>query len=328
MKVLITGGAGFIGHRLAEKLITRGTLTGTSGSEETIDEIVLFDMVEAREIENTGGIKITRVAGDISDRDAVTALVDRDDMSIFHLASVVSGGGEKDFDLAMRVNLDGALNVFEAARARASLPRVIMTSSIAVFGGQHMPDVVGDTVKQGPQTTYGVTKAIGELLINDYTRKGFFDGRCARLPTVIIRPGKPNAAASSFVSGVFREPLTGVDFKLPVPTDTVMQVVGYRAIVDGLVHLHEVNGADLGQDRAIMLRGYTVSAQDMIDALQRTAGHRKLGKITVEPDPFIMDICKTWPLDASYERAEALGFPCDSGLDEVIEYFIKDYVDV
>lgn len=328
MKVLITGGAGFIGFRLAQKLIERGHLTGPSGGQEKIDEIVLFDVVEAGPMDHPNDIKISRVAGDISDRAAVTALVDRDDMSIFHLASVVSGGGEKDFDLAIRVNLDGALNVFEAARARSGLQRVVMTSSIAVFGGQHMPGVVGDTVKQGPQTTYGVTKSIGELLVNDYTRKGFFDGRCARLPTVIIRPGKPNAAASSFVSGVFREPLNGEDFKLPVPAETVMQVVGYRAIVDGLVHLHEANSAAIGVDRAIMLRGYTVSAQEMMDALQRVAGHRQLGKITIAPDPFIVDICKTWPLDASYERAEALGFPCDSGLDEVVQYFIDDYVDV
>lgn len=327
MKVLITGGAGFIGYRLAQKLIERGKLTAPSGKTEPIDEITLFDIGEAAEIEDTGGIKITRIAGDISDRATVTGLIDRDDMSIFHLASVVSGGGEKDFDLAMRVNLDGAINVFEGARARAGQPRVIMTSSIAVFGGPHMPEVVGDTIKQGPQTTYGVTKAIGELMANDYTRKGFLDGRCARLPTVIIRPGKPNAAASSFVSGVFREPLNGEDFKLPVSADTMMQVTGYRSIVDGLIHLHELDGDDLGIDRAIMLRGHTVSAQDMIDALHRVAGDRTLGAITVEPDPFIVAICKTWPRDASYERAEALGFPCDSGLDEVIQYFIEDYVD-
>ncbi len=326
MKVLITGGAGFIGFRLAQKLVERKVLTAPSGQIEPIDEIVLFDVGQAGEIDQSDSIKITRVAGDISDRATVSGLVDRDDMSIFHLASVVSGGGEKDFDLAVRVNLDGAMNVFEAARSRSGLQRVVMASSIAVFGGPHMPEVVGDTVKQGPQTTYGVTKAIGELLVNDYTRKGFFDGRCARLPTVIIRPGKPNAAASSFVSGVFREPLNGVDFKLPVPVETVMQVVGYRAIVDGLIHLHETDGSQIGVDRALMLRGYTVSAQDMIDALQRVAGDRKLGKITVEPDPFIVAICKTWPRDASYKRAEALGFPCDSGLDEVIAYFIEDYV--
>jgi len=328
MKVLITGGAGFIGFRLAKKLIELGELTAPSGAVEKIDEITLFDIGEAADIEDTKGIKVTRIAGDISDRATVSGLIDRDDISIFHLASVVSGGGEKDFDLAMRVNLDGAINVFECARARTGKPRVVMTSSIAVFGGQHMPEVVGDTVKQGPQTTYGVTKSIGELLTNDYTRKGFFDGRCARLPTVIIRPGKPNAAASSFVSGVFREPLNGEDFKLPVTADTVMQVAGYRSIVDGLIHLHELDGAKIGIDRAIMLRGYTVSAQNMMDALHRVAGDRTLGSISVEPDPFIVDICKTWPLDASYERAEALGFPCDSGLDEVINNFIEDYVDV
>lgn len=327
MKVLVTGGAGFIGFRLAQKLVERGTLTGPSGKPEKIDEILLFDVVEAGELAHPDDITITRVAGDISDRETVSKLVDRDDMSIFHLASVVSGGGEKDFDLAIRVNLDGAMNIFEAARARSGMPRVVFASSIAVFGGPHMPAVVGDTAKQGPQTTYGVTKSIGELLVNDYTRKGFFDGRTARLPTVIIRPGKPNAAASSFVSGVFREPLNGIDFKLPVPPETAMQVVGYRAIVDGLVHLHELNGADIGVDRALMLRGYTVTAQDMIDALHRVAGDRPLGKITVEPDPFIVGICKTWPLDASYERAEKLGMPCDSGLDEVVRYYIEDYVD-
>ncbi len=327
MKVLITGGAGFIGFRLANKLIERGELTGPSGVVEKIDEITLFDVVEAAEMADTKGIKVSRIAGDISDRETVLSLIDRDDMSIFHLASVVSGGGEKDFDLAMRVNLDGAISVFEGARARDGLPRVIMTSSIAVYGGPYMPNVVGDATKQGPQTTYGMTKAIGELLINDYTRKGYLDGRCARLPTVIIRPGKPNAAASSFVSGVFREPLNGDDFVLPVPTDTPMDVAGYRGIVDGLIYLHELEGAALGIDRAIMLRGYTVTAQEMIDTLQRVAGDRKLGAISVDPDPFIVDICSTWPKDVSYDRAEALGFPCENGLDEVITYFISDYVD-
>ncbi len=327
MKVVVTGGAGFIGFRLAQKLVQLGAITGPSGELEKIDEILLFDMVEAGDLEHPDDITITRVAGDISDRETVDKLIDRDDISVFHLASVVSGGGEKDFDLAIRVNLDGALNIFEAARARSGLPRVVFASSIAVFGGPHMPSVVSDAAKQGPQSTYGATKAIGELLVNDYTRKGFFDGRTARLPTVIIRPGKPNAAASSFVSGVFREPLNGIDFTLPVPPETAMQVVGYRAIVDGLVHLHELSGADIGVDRAIMLRGYTVTAQDMIDSLHRVAGDRPLGKITVEPDPFIVGICNTWPLDASYERAGKLGMPCDSGLDEVVRYFIEDYVD-
>ena len=162
-------------------------------------------------------------------------LFDRPDLSVFHLASVVSGGGELDFDLAMRVNLDGNLHVLESARALGSKPRVVFASSIAVFGGKAMPKHVGDATKQVPQTTYGMTKAIGELLVNDYTRKGFIDGRSARLPTVIIRPGKPNKAASSFASGVFREPLNGVECVLPVGTDAVMPLAGYRTIVEGFV---------------------------------------------------------------------------------------------
>ena len=206
MKVLITGGGGFIGVRLARALIDRGFLTGVAGDEEPIDEVRLFDSVDAPELfgKKERGIAIRHTIGDISDRETVRGLIDRDDISVFHLASVVSGGGEKDFDLAMRVNLDGGRYLLEELRALHGLQRIVFASSIAVFGGAGMPSCVGDTVKQTPQTTYGVTKAILELLINDYTRKGFLDGRSARLPTVIIRPGKPNLAASSFVSGVFR----------------------------------------------------------------------------------------------------------------------------
>ena len=189
-----------------------------------------------------------------------------------------------------------------------------------------MPSIVGDKTKQTPQTTYGITKTVCELLINDYTRKGFLDGRSARLPTVIIRPGKSNAAASSFVSGVFREPLDGVDFILPVPTDTAMPVLGYRAIVDGLIQLHEIDGGRLGDDRAIGLPSHTVTVQDMIDALHRVAGDRTLGTISIIPDPFIVDICDTWPRSCESARADALGLPKDEGLDEIVRYYIQDYL--
>jgi nucleoside-diphosphate-sugar epimerase len=327
MKVVITGGAGFLGLRLAERLLQLGELTGPSGRPEEIDQLVLFDMQEPGEMPPALDGKAILLLGEISNRDEVFHLVDRDDVSVFHLASVVSGGGEQDFDLAIRVNLDGGLNVLEALRARGSRPRLVFASSIAVFGGAAMPDVVGDAVKQTPQTTYGATKAIGELLVNDYTRKGFLDGRSARLPTVIIRPGKPNLAASSFVSGVFREPLNGEPCTLPVETGTVIPVLGYRATVDGLVRLHEVEGEALGDDRAVGLPSLTVTVAEMIAALKRVAGDRPLGEITVEPDPFIEAIVKSWPRDAGYDRATALGLPREESLDEIIRAYIEDYLD-
>ena len=327
MKVVITGGSGFIGQALARALIGRGVLTGPSGAEEKIDAIVLFDAVPAPALPPDPDGRITTVTGDIAAPEAVGAVIDRDDISVFHLASVVSGGGEKDFDLAMRVNLDGGRNVMDACRARAGLPRLVFASSIAVFGGAVMPDRVGDATKQTPRTTYGLTKSICELLINDYSRKGFLDGRSARLPTVIIRPGAPNAAASSFVSGVFREPLNGVDFVLPVKADTAMPLLGYRAIVDGIVKLHELPGDRLGDDRAVGLPSLTVTVAEMIEALRRVAGGRALGKITVEPDPFIEEIVATWPRATDDGRARALDLPKEESLDEIVAYYIEDYLD-
>lgn len=326
MKVIITGGTGFIGLRLAHKLAGIGELTSATGDLQPIDELVLFDSQDSTAPLPDAPFPIHSVIGDIGDCGAVTQLIDRDDISVFHLASVVSGGGELDFDLAMHVNLDGGRNVLEALRARNGLPRLVFASSVAAFGGSAMPGTVGDQTKQTPQPTYGITKAILELLINDYTRKGFLDGRSARLPTVIIRPGKPNAAASSFVSGVFREPLDGVDFTLPVPADTIMPVLGYRAIVDGLLRLHEIDGARLGDDRPIGLPSHTVTAQGMIDALHRVATDRALGRISIEPDPFIVDICRTWPQSCNSARADALDFPKDDGIDAIVRYYIEDYL--
>ena len=326
MKVVITGGAGFLGLRLARRLLELGELTGPDGRRHNIDELVLFDLQAPAEIPECDGTIIKTICGQISDSRTVCSLIDRDDISVFHLASVVSGGGEKDFDLAMRVNLDGGRYLLEALRARGGCPRLVFASSIAVFGGAAMPAVVGDSTKQTPQTTYGVTKAIGELLINDYSRKGYLDGRTARLPTVIIRPGKPNAAASSFASGVFREPLSGIDFVLPVPSDTAIPVLGYRAIVEGLIHLHELDAQQLGSDRAISLPSLTVTAGDMIDALKRVAGNRVLGAISEDPDPFITEICQSWPRDIEFDRAGRLGFPQERSLDEIVRYYIVDYL--
>ena len=325
MKVVITGGGGFLGQRLARTLVDRGRLTGPDGHEAEIDDLLLFDAVAPPPIGAAGPVRSEQ--GDIGDRATVDRLIDRDDIAVFHLASMVSGEGEQDFDRALRVNLMGGLHLFEALRARASCPRVVFASSIAVFGGPAMPPRVGDMTRPVPQTTYGMTKAAGELLVNDYTRKGFLDGRSARLPTIVIRPGKPNAAASSFASAVFREPLAGIDYVLPVAPGTAMPVLGYRAVVDCLVRLHELPGAELGADRAVGLPSLNVTVQDMIDALHRTAGDRRLGRVTIEPDPFIQGICDSWPRETAYDRTDELGMPRESTLDEIVAYYIADYVD-
>ncbi len=326
MKVVITGGVGFIGLRLARKIMELGYLTAPDGSTQSIDEMVLFDVVVPAERPAGLDQRVKLMSGEIADARAVGRLIDRPDISIFHLASVVSGGGEQDFDLAMRVNLHGNLNVLEAARAQGSAPRLVFASSIAVFGGRSMPKVVDDATKQTPRTTYGMTKAIGELLINDYTRKGFLDGRSARLPTVIIRPGKPNKAASSFASGVFREPLNGQECVLPVGTDTIMPVSGYRTIVESLVRLHELEGDALGEDRAINFPSLAVSVADMIEALRRVAGNRHLGEIRVEPDPTIERIVATWPTQSGFDRATSLGLKPDPDLDSIIRAYVADYL--
>ncbi len=327
MKVVITGGTGFIGRMLARAILARGALTGPSGAPEAIDAITLFDAVAPPAPLEGMDDRVEIVIGDISERDLVAGLVDRDDVSVFHLASVVSGGGEKDFDLAIRVNLTGGLNVLEAVRARAGTPRLVYASSIAVFGGGVMPAVVGDATKQAPQTTYGVTKSIGELLINDYSRKGFLDGRAARLPTIVIRPGRPNAAASSFASGVFREPLNGETCALPVTLDTVMPLLGYRSAVAGFIALHEADAVALGDDRTINFPSHTATVEQMIAALRRVAGDRRLGEITVAPDPGIEAIVATWATETEFARATALGLPREDSVDQIVEAYIEDFLD-
>lgn len=329
MKVVITGGTGFLGQMLVRKLLLAGELVGPSGKHETIENMVLFDQV-APEVRPEGlDERAEIVAGDISDKATVETLIDRDDIAVFHLASVVSGGGEKDFDLAMSVNFDGGRHVFEALRARGGLPRMVFASSIAVFGGDGMPSTVGDNTKPNPQTTYGMTKFIGELMINDYSRKGFLDGRAARLPTVIIRPGVPNAAASSFSSGMFREPLAGKECLMPVGRETEMAVLGYRNGIDGLIKLMELDGAELGTDRAVGLPSRTFSVADSIAALEQVAAARgvALGPIIDQVDPAVSAIVAGWPTRTEGARALALGLAQDDSLEQVINDYIDDFVE-
>ena len=328
MRVVITGGLGFLGQRLARALLDRETLTGASGEQERIDQLVLFDAAVPDEPPAAlVDERVSLVAGDVADGATVRTLVAGESLSVFHFASVVSAGAEQDFDLALSVNLTGGLNVLEACRAAPGLPRLVFTSSIAVYGGSALPETIGDETKITPQGTYGVTKVINEHLVADYTRKGWLDGRGGRPPTVIVRPGKPNKAASSFASGLFREPLAGIDHALPVSRDTRIVLGGYRTIVASLVALHEVPSAALGDDRTINLPSLSATAGEMAAALERVGGNRRLGAVIDAPDPAIQRIVGSWPGHARAERAAALGLPANPPLDEVVRQYIEDYVD-
>ncbi|MBC8001978.1 MAG: NAD-dependent epimerase/dehydratase family protein [Opitutaceae bacterium] len=325
MKVVITGGGGFLGSRLCLKLLQHGALTGPSGSREPIDEIVLFDAVFHRPATDP---RVRHISGNISDRDTVFSAIGWDAATaIFHLASMVSGECEERFDDALRVNLDGGRNVFEAARACAGQPRVVFASSIACFGGEAMESINSDRTKLTPRTTYGMTKAICELLVNDYSRKGHFDGRSARLPTVIIRPGKPNAAASSWASGMFREPLNGEPCALPVRRDQCHPMTGYRTVIDSLIALHELPASELRDDRAIGLPAHCVTPALAESVLREVAASRdlKLGPIVEAFDPRIQGLVDNWPTAVDGARAIRLGLPQPPDLRQIVAEYLDDY---
>ena len=325
MKILITGGGGFLGSELTTTLLNRGALNGSSGAQEPIEEIVLID---ARFVMRENDPRVQQIVGDISQRNVIDeAIGSSKNISIFHLASMVSGECEEHYDDALRVNLDGGRNVFEAARVAAGRSRVVFASSIASFGGAAMPTPVSDLGKQTLQTTYGMTKAMCELLINDHTRKGHFDGRSARLPTVIIRPGKPNAAASSWASGMFREPLNGETCELPVRRDQPHPMTGFRTVVDSFVALHEAPEDRLGDDRAYGLPAHQVTPAMAGKALSELAEEKNLtlGQIEDAFDPRIQAIVDTWPTAVDGYRAVALGLPEPPPLKKIVEQYLEAF---
>ena len=312
MRVVITGGCGFLGSRLAAELLRR----------DDIDELVLFDNSPAT-LPLPEDKRLKPATGDIADRETLRAVITPGTDSVFHLAAVVSGQAEADTDLGYRVNLDGTRAVLDACRALGTCPRVIFASSLAVYGGE-LPPAVGDETPLTPQTSYGTQKAIGELLVNDYSRKGFVDGRAVRLPTVVVRPGRPNRAASTFASSMIREPLAGREALCPVSPDTVMALASPRRIVAGLVQAHDLPGAAFGASRSLQLPGFSVAVGEMAAAVGRAGGVAAYARIRWEPDPQIQQIISSWPQALHAPRAEALGFTADSGIDEVVAAFIDD----
>jgi nucleoside-diphosphate-sugar epimerase len=321
LRVLITGGGGFIGARLAAALVARGKLTGADGVERAITRLVLLDAAFARSVPQD--TRLETVRGDLAEAATLERVATPDTESVFHLAAVVSGAAEADFDLGMRVNLEGTRRLLERLRQCARPPRVVFASSVAAFGGE-LPEELDDTISPNPQTSYGTQKVIGEYLVSDYSRKGYIDGRSLRLPTIVVRPGRPNAAASSFASGILREPLNGEPADCPVPPQTGVWVLSPRRVVEAFIHAHELPAARWGTRRVVNLPGITVSVAQMIDALARVAGREVAQRVRWQRDPRIEAIVRTWPTRFVTPRAQALGFRADPDIDTVIRDYIAD----
>ncbi|MCB1743763.1 MAG: SDR family oxidoreductase [Gammaproteobacteria bacterium] len=321
MKILITGGTGFLGRKLLTALLERGTLPDPGGTEQPIASITLSDLA-APSTSLPEDPRVEFVAGDFTAAGAASTLLDGVDV-VFHLAAVVSGQAEADFELGMRVNLDGTRMLLDACRAAGRTPRFLFTSSVAMFGGD-LPAVLDDRTHVTPQNSYGAQKAMCELLINDMSRRNMVDGRTLRLPTVVVRPGKPNAAASSFASAVIREPLQGDEYVCPVRPDTRMWVMSPRRVIAALVHAATLDGSAFGSFRAVSLPGLTVSVEQMVDALRAVAGDAVASRVSYQPDPFIEGIIHAWATRFDTPRAQAMGFKADADFRAVVEAFIED----
>jgi nucleoside-diphosphate-sugar epimerase len=312
MRVVVTGGCGFLGRRVALSLLERRDL----------DELVLFDKARSA-LPLPEDQRLSVVTGDIFDRDAMRQVIAPGTSAVFQLAAVVSGEAEADTDLGYRVNLDGTRAVLDACGALGTCPRLVFASSLAVYGGA-LPAIVGEDTPLTPQSSYGTQKAIGELLVNDHTRKGFVDGRALRLPTVVVRPGRPNRAASTFASSIIREPLTGREAVCPVSPDTGMALASPRRIVEALLRACELPADVFGANRSLQLSGFSVSVGEMAGAVRRIGGEAAYARIRWQPDPLVQRIVGGWPQALDAPRAAALGFAVDIGIDEVVEAFIED----
>ena len=320
MHIVITGGAGFLGRQLAKTLLDKTSLAATSDAPE-VQKLTLFDVVSPQNIPSDSRVEI--VTGDIREPQVLASLVTPDVDLIFHLAAVVSGEAEANFELGMQVNLAATQNLLEQCRQLNTRPRLVFTSSVAVFGGD-MPAVLQDDTAPTPQSSYGTQKAIGELLINDYSRRGFIDGRAVRLPTIVVRPGRPNKATSTFASSIIREPLQGQPAVCPVSPEMALWIMSPRQAVKSLIHAAALPAEAWGSSRVASLPGLTVSVREMVDQLRVIAGQTVVDRIAWQPDPFIERIVGSWPIRFATPKAEALGFEADKSIDEIIHAFIEE----
>lgn len=308
MRAVITGGSGFIGRRLAASLLQR----------PDTECLVLFDVRELRD-DVARDPRVEQVTGDISDPEDVGRVIARGVTSIFHFSAVVSAGAEADFDLGMRVNLDGTWRVLEACRRLPEPPRLIFASSQAVYGARTGP-VIDDDTPLYPHTSYGAQKACGELLVSDYDRKGYLDGRSLRFPTVVVRP-EPNLAASTFTSSIIREPLLGRNVVCPVSPLSRMTLMSVPRLVASIERAHDLPSETFGVERSLLFPALGVSVAEIVEGVRRAGGEQAAGRIRFEVDPATQRIVDGWPRDVRGERAESMGIHAERSIDEIIETF-------
>lgn len=316
MHVLVLGAAGMVGRKLVDRLCSDAAIGGNA-----ITAMTLFDIVEPKRPDARWPVSIR--SGDLADVDEIEKLMLHKPDFIFHLAAVVSGEAEENFDKGYAANLDASRLLFEAIRKHNYKPRVVFTSSIAVFGAP-LPDAIGDEFLCAPLTSYGVQKACSELLLMDYSRKGMLDGIAIRLPTVCIRPGKPNKAASGFFSNILREPLIGEEAVLPVPRSVRHWMVSPTTAVGFLIHAATIDLDRVGARRALTMPGIAATVGEMIEALKNVAGADRAALIREEPDETIMRIVAGWPRGFDAKRALELGFVADASLEDVIHSHIEN----
>jgi nucleoside-diphosphate-sugar epimerase len=317
MRIVVIGGSGMIGRKLAARLTRDGHLGGKG-----ISNLTLFDVAPSI-APDASMLPADVLTGDLTTPGQTDTLVDGRPDVIFHLAAIVSGEAELDFDMGYRINVEGTRNLLESVRRVGHRPRVVLASSIAVFGAP-FPDAIPDDFHLTPQTSYGTQKAIAELLLADYTRKGFLDGVGLRLPTICVRPGGPNKAASGFFSGIIREPLAGQEALLPVSDAVRHTHASPRSAVSFMLRGATIDGGELGTVRTLTMPGVSVTVGEQIDALRRVAGDKVARRIRRQPDSFIQRIVSGWPTRVEAKRALALGFTAEDTFDEIIRAHIED----